>query len=477
MVNMDRTEIRRNSATIGVESMTNRWSLLAYLMTGVMLLTAVPGHGAETDDDEPEVRANVRAFPKRASLGDRSLPRLVQIAESSSPVIDKARQLLAIAQMERSNAEAIFYPALSFDATHGVQDASPRTKSSPWASQLNLTLKETLYDNGASITKYSLASRKLERAKLEYDYTRDEQLLKMTQAYLDWSSAQEQREIDENKRDLLRRQYNVMESQYKQGLKTKRDFLRIETEVRRHEIAILQRNSEVDLTFQRLATLAGIGREDLQSEEIEKEDPKPYVSLDSNPPELKSAQHRRTKILELKRQEAELDSRLLERERWPQVFLTGEVGYHNQDYVDTDRSWSDTGNWGWQGLLTLKYTIWDFGIQKRNLQIARVKVKNVENENRQILLDVGNELRDVYLRLKEFAENVKMSRELLVLEQQSYSILESEYRNGRASYLDLITNLNSLIDARSKFNTSYFGLRKQQMVYAFHKGDLYATIK
>jgi outer membrane protein TolC len=81
------------------------------------------------------------------------------------------------------------------------------------------------------------------------------------------------------------------------------------------------------------------------------------------------------------------------------------------------------------------------------------------------------------LKLRQFRETVKTTRELLVLEQQSYSILEAEYRNGRAAYLDLITNLNSLIDARSKFMTSYFGFKKQQMLYAFHKGDLYAELK
>ena len=70
-----------------------------------------------------------------------------------------------------------------------------------------------------------------------------------------------------------------------------------------------------------------------------------------------------------------------------------------------------------------------------------------------------------------------MTRELLVMEQQSYAILEADYRNGRAQYLDVILNLNSWIDARSKFNASYYGLKKQQLLYSFHQGDLYEYLK
>ncbi|NJL24392.1 MAG: TolC family protein, partial [Calothrix sp. SM1_5_4] len=201
------------------------------------------------------------------------------------------------------------------------------------------------------------------------------------------------------------------------------------------------------------------------------------AGVNESAPEIKSDDHIRKRILDLQFKEAEYEAKLVARDTWPQVTLSAEYGYHNRDYLDTATTWTETQRWEWAALLTLKYTIFDFGMKKRNLEIAHVRAKKTKEENSQALLDLSNELRDVWLKLREFRENVKMSRELLVLEQQSYSILEAEYRNGRASYLDLITNLNSLIDARSKFMSSYFGLKKQQMLYSFHKGELHAKVK
>ncbi|MFW1447715.1 TolC family protein, partial [Vibrio parahaemolyticus] len=63
--------------------------------------------------------------------------------------------------------------------------------------------------------------------------------------------------------------------------------------------------------------------------------------------------------------------------------------------------------------------------------------------------------------------------ELLNLEKQNYNALENDYRNNRASYLDLILSINAYIDARSKYLAAYYDLRRQKMTYDFHSGLLY----
>ncbi|MGE0527906.1 MAG: TolC family protein [Bdellovibrionales bacterium] len=418
--------------------------------------------------------------PAPASPSATALAQLIGLAERHSPAMAAARNALEIAEFEKENSFYRFFPALDLEAKHGLLQTAPELRSSPWHSEMNLILTEHLYDpdNNATPTKYRLMDRRLERVRLESIYQRDETALKIVQAYLDWSASLQQREIDENKSDLLRRQYNVLEVQYKQGIKTKRDVLRIETEIKKLEMDVLRRDSEVALSFQKLATVVGVSPQVLEAEKIEGEEANTRRrAVGAEPKELSLEDHVKSRIAALKAQEADFESQIVERNYWPRLSLQGEVKYNNHDYMGTGNRWSQADGWSYGLFLVLRYNLWDFGIRRRDVQIARIRERNVADDNRKVLLDLGSELREVFLRLREFRANLANSRELLILEQQSYTILNTEYRNGRASYLDLITNLNSLIDARSKFMASYFGLMKQQMVYAFHRGELYEVIQ
>lgn len=431
-------------------------------------------------EEEADGRLPVVVRPKRASINARGLPRLIELAEQYSPNIQKAQADLTVARLEYSIAGKQWLPSLDLTLQngHGV-DGADLAKPSQWAQNLNLKLTENLYDNGKSLTKFQIAKSANSRAQIEFELARDQQLLNVTNAFYDWSSSTHLREILESKRDLLKRQYAVLETLYKHGIKTKRDVLRIETEVRKNEIDLINADNDTDLNFQKLSSAAGVPREELEKEEIESEEPKPFVKTESNAETLNPRNHRQAKVFEFNRREAQLNTQLQRREYLPQVFASGSFGYSNLYYMyrGNPAGWDDNHLWGWTALLTIQYNIWDFGIRREQLEIAKVREKQVTDKTEQQLLDLGNDLRNVTNQLRALRENVRMTRELLVLEQQSYSILEAEYRNGRAQYLDLILNLNSLIDARSKFNASYYGLKKQQALYSFHQGELYETLK
>jgi outer membrane protein len=413
-----------------------------------------------------------------------SLAKLIELAEQNSPTIVKSRLALDQARLELKTARMQFLPTLDFEGSAGPLVKNPDSDHRPsnTTSSASLVLKESFYDNGASITKYKKAARAMEREFLEYQLERDKQLLDLTNTYYDWSSSWQDRQISDSKRDLLKRQFNVLEAQYKQGLKTKRDVLRIETEVRKLQIDLLKRDNDLELTLQRLAALAGVTREDLKTAGISSEEAKLDAPIPSGPwPPLNAREHRRVKTYALQGEEAELDTRLVERKYWPELALTGKItnsyaNFHNE-YYDHHPDVKGTRYWEVSGLVTLTYNLWDWGTRSRALQISRIKEGEVQADTKKKTMDLDTEIREVWLRLKEFSESVKMTKELLTIEQQSYNILEAEYRNGRATYLDLITNLNSLIEARSKFASTFFALKKQQASYAFHKGTLYEDVK
>jgi outer membrane protein len=444
------------------------------LALAVAVFAAVATARAE-DDPAPIV-----VKPKRSSIGSRMLPHVLELAELRSPNIQKAKNIYDIAGLQYENARRVWYPKLDFSAVHGYQGTSPYNGTyapTPYASKVDLVATETLYDNGDSFTKYRIAKSQLERAKIEFELARDKQLLDVSNNYYDWSAAIQQREIVENNRDLLRRQYNVLEAQYKQGMKTKRDVLRIETEMRRIEIDVINADNDVDNAFQKLSATVGMPRAELEQEEILGEEPK-LISVEGKSEELTSKKHRQAQVVDHLKKEAQFSTDLSRHAYYPQIALTGEAGYHNANYLGNPGvTWDTNHFYDWNALITLTYNLWDWGNLGRNVQIAHINEVNVGATGEQTLLDLGNDLRNVMLQLRSFKEQVKMTRDLLALEQQSYSLLEAEYRNGRATYLDLITNLKSLIDARSKFNASYFGLKKQMATYSYHNGDLYEGLR
>ena len=466
---------------------------LQILSTLILLATSSLPPPAFGEEDEADAPANVQVKTKRSSIGSRSLPRLTELTEAHAPKIARAKLNLAKIQLDQLDARVAFFPRLDASSTLGVSDVfapdygSPyfgAPYTSPYNSVFKMTLTENLYDNGQSFIKLDKQKTALKRARLEFEYVRDEQLRDMASSYLDWSASSQLREIDENKRDLLRRQFNVLDAQYKQGLKTKRDVLRIETEMRRLEMSILERDNEVDLNFQKLSAPWSASRvEELGAEDIEGEEPRPYVATDPGlTVEIKAAQHRRKQSSWIcASAELEFDVKLgasqllAQRER----HRNG-----NADYVDAMYLWPIPDNpqkagWDYNGHADVVVQPLGFRHPSPRHRSERKVLADDQTTRptRQELFDLGNVLRDNWNKLRQYREQVKMSRELLSLEQQSYSILEAEYRSGRASYLDLITNLNTLIDARSKFITAYFGLRKSQIVYAFHRGDLYDNVR
>lgn len=409
--------------------------------------------------------------PKTATA--KPLARLTQLALENSPIIASARRNYESSTLEKKNSFASMLPSLDLEAVHGYEDSNPVNRDNPtrpWQSSLGLTLSEKFYDNGASISRYKLNRRKEQRTLLEFELSRDEHLSKVAQAYFTWSEQAQMRLIEETRHDLLRKQFRQVGGQFRQGMRTKRDVLRIETRLRSSELELVKSANDVRLAEEELASLVGVSVDVLGQEGIGTMEPNPkFMPLEISEP-LATTTHRRTKALDLALQESQLETEIVRREYWPQLYLDGKVNYGTQGYMNSEARMWDNDILSWSTLLTLKYNIFDFGINRREVQMARIRTEQVGDENRRTLLELKQELTTVFTRLKEMRETLKLSQELLGLEQSSYNRLERDYRDGRAEYLELIENLDTLIDAKSRYISSYFGFKTQQVNYEFHQG-------
>ena len=78
--------------------------------------------------------------------------------------------------------------------------------------------------------------------------------------------------------------------------------------------------------------------------------------------------------------------------------------------------------------------------------------------------------------ISRISRNYKLSQELLSLEEESNRNLEVQYHEGKVTYLDLITSLNNLLDAKVQFYTSYFEALQTIAKYRFYEGNIYGTL-
>lgn len=407
------------------------------------------------------------------------LTKLAKLMMEKSPKVRTALEDWQMAQFTTKSTQAKMLPSANISNSLGKRAPDRWYFSGPSNDYgtLLLSLNEVLYDNGVTLNTLDQNRKAEERLRLDYEYKRDEQLLAVTQAYMDLSQALQAAQLDEAKRKILGRQYAFMDSQFRQGYKSRRDVLRLESAIRRLQLDTLGDETNIVVARTHLLDLLGAKAEDLDNLKIKGEEigavDEPGSGTESP---LRLEDHRRLKILRSKEQEADINVRLAQRDYWPQLKLQSDATYTNDNYLQSNVSMGPNGFWSFDALVVMSWTIWDWGIKHNTLQSSRVAASKVADNNRQEELDLDMTLKQLMRKLTEYKTSLNLSYELMTLERQNYTSLENDYRSGKSGYLDLITSINDYVDARSRFMTAYFNLRRQKLAYEFHKGDLFKSL-
>jgi outer membrane protein TolC len=404
--------------------------------------------------------------------------RLAKLILEHSPTVKGSFDQFQLGTLQLANTYSAFFPNMTASTLIGPKHEWPQVDGTGNTyGNVTLQLNEALYDNGVNLTKYDINGRAANRLRLEYEYTRDQTLLAAVQAYFDWSQSLQAQELDDAKKKILNRQFMFVSSQFRQGLSSRRDVLRLEGDIRRTQLDQMHRETEIKVNRAKLLDLLGVSEEVFQKEDVRGEETgvidEPGAGTDRP---LILSDHRRLKILRSREEESGLGIRLAERDYLPHLDLKADANYTNDQYLQPARNFDTNYTSYWEALVVVSWTVFDWGIKHRNIEIAKVTTDTVMQADRQEELDLEVQLKTVMQSLNELKETFLKSHELVTLEQQNYNALENDYRNGRTSYLDLIGSINTFIDARSRFMTAYFDLRRQKLNYDFHTGEIYTNL-
>lgn len=395
-------------------------------------------------------------------------------ALENSPGLQSLKRDVEIRSLENKNARAARYPSLDFTSTQGLTEVTNRTSS--YFSTMSLVATETLYDNGITSAKIDSTQIALELAEAKYADERDRLTLTVADEFFRYSLAQTLLDVQKTQLSLVNRNFESISAQYRSGIKTRKDFLKIHGEVRRTEIDL--ESSKTVLEKSKLELLRIMGLDPLKSDtqfSPYKVEPKEITQ----PPNAfsKTVEHPALRILELQRRSAQIDRELMRRLTWPEVTLSAGADVTASDYLGTGNSFPGTRTSGWNALLGVKMNLWDWGIRSRNLEVASHKQMQVELDIQSRRSVFWTEASRVFQDYLLSHRNFKLSQELLDLETKSYTLVDTDFRNGRVTFWDVTYGLRDLLDAKVKLYTNYFNVKMNFLKYLYHEGRLNEEIR
>lgn len=405
-----------------------------------------------------------------------TLKQAIQYALEHSPDFNSLDKEMKSAALEEQLSQAKMYPSLDLSTTHGLSDQSPRTAGgSAWFSEFNLALTENLYDNGNLYTEYQIAKKKNLQAKLNYNLKRDALTLDVATEFIRYSLALQTQNIQQVQFDLIKKQYDLVSKDYYQGVKTQKDYLRFKTQLSRSEIDLLVVKNLIADSKNELQRLLGVDvkmQEYLDFESIDFNQKKAILPI--KPLTLEA--HAQYQISQLQKEVYVLQAELVKKKNRVEVFASAGVGYLSDQYIGTGNSFNDNDRVNWNALITIKYNFFDWGVRSKQTDVAELRSQVQSHVEEAKNLRLKKDLEQLVLNINLYQSQFRLSEELLKLEQTNLNFIEKEYRNGKVQYLDFISGLTNLSDAKSKYFSAVSNLLISEYTYRYHEGTLYEQI-
>lgn len=413
-------------------------------------------------------------FPSaKTSFTTVNLAQAVEKSLSQSPVLLASKNALQVADLELKNIFSNFLPSVDMSASHGFKKTDPEvfTASSkiPNVSRATVTLSENLYDNGETYKKYQIAKLKQQIAKLNYQKNKAQIVKSVTLAYYRYVLATQNLIYITRNHQELERLSRLLMNQFQQGIKTKKDYLGFKTRAQRGRLDVLSAERQVAGSRHALLVEMGLSPDEkIQFDETVKLIlPKDALTVDIGPEDLYEFQ-----LKTLDNQVSQLQVDLQKRVLWPEISLVAAASYGSSDYINTQTSWNDNDASEWSVLLNLKFNLIDWGVRSRNIQIAKLNQHSLDQANLNNVLSAQNELEEFKTEVKHSQEHYQIAKELQKLEEDSFKMLERDYRSGQTTYLELVTGLANLLDAQSRGQNADYKQAELYLKWKYYKGIL-----
>ncbi len=378
-----------------------------------------------------------------------------------------------ISVLNRQNATSRLLPSVEAKAQHaytvGEQAISPVRE--PWSNSVGLVVNEILYDNGRSWREREIQRAQERIARLNLLQTRHVILQRASKAFFDYSTAAANLELQTAQYELIRKQFNSIQSRYHGGISSNRDFLRIKAQLKKAELRLTSQRFDVEGT--RASLNRAIGEKALVDFVALKPEDAFFDGMTAPSPSV--AETFELRLIDLQSLVTELRLEAVQREIWPRLSLGASYAYTQPQYVGRRNDPVDDPVWEFQTLLNLEYTIWDWGIRRRNVEIASSQRQIDHNTFELSRLFVSQEIKKLVAQFLLLRESHIQSKQIVKDDAMVFQSLNSGYRDGKVTYLELITALSDSFSSRSEHLSLQFQMLKLRADLAYYQGNVDAT--
>lgn len=376
-------------------------------------------------------------LPSELSILDAPLKSLCRI----SPELERSRADEEIASSSARVRSLYLIPKVSLAADLGVQDSTggSATGALGLIAELNLNPLLAPYygSQQAELNLQSIRLRRTTALQNEFEKFIDQALALSSLWWRD-------EDLEETK-TRVEKQYRTLQQNVRAGVARQRDQYRFEADLLRLQESRLSLKRQIVEAQEKITVLAAGKSEGLAHFQPGFLDWKSLLKLKlENIDQLITSPS--LEIQRLRVEIAEVDARIANQSTGLTAGLSAGLESRNSDLAP---SWSQSSfrepyQTSWFTLLSFRYPLWDAGSDRLKLQeaseavrVARLSLALSERDfsSRKALLA------DEKMRLEE---RIQLANRLNLLERKSFNLVATDYREGRAGYLDWIGASESL---------------------------------
>ena len=400
-----------------------------------------------------------------------TLSDLVEYGMTHSFQTQNAKNQWEISQFQVQNASARFLPSLDLLTDFGYRRGTFPQTDGP-SGLFSLTLSEILYDNGVNMVLYDIAKKERSRSQMAYIRDQNQLCLDIFREYSHYSLLTHLLKAQQSHYQMLKQQAQSMENKYRRGEELRINFLRFQAQVQRTQLAQGKTQTDIQKSVEQIKSIVGLTEPTVSISPMAIKDMPQSRDMDAIENILKNhyEYHIATHSKDIHAKQVDLENR----NYWPQITLSGSLSYINPNYVSSIPY--NQRPFDLSAFITLSYNLWDWGIRRRNVAIAKATMVIANNTIDSHLLTLRTRIEQLFLDIQQQTQDVQLSRELFDLEKENYESISRDWYNGQLTFLDLINAFNNYVTAQEAYYRSFFSLQTFLSEYKYHKGQLYESL-
>jgi len=374
-----------------------------------------------------------------------------------------------IAEQERIRARSGFLPTVKANTFHQIYD-DPRKYVFPgtppftflnrnyWESLV--TAEQTLFDFGATPSRYRRAAIGKEVAQLETQATRDEIFFLVAQTYFQVLRAEKLKVIAEQEVTQLKNHLKVAQDLHAFGVVTYNDVLQAEVSLADAQQRLIAARNHIVNTQAALNKLLG---QPIPTNNVLKEEdlaqPLQTVPLDEmtntalqNRSDLKAADGRR--------RQGEKGVTEARAGHFPRFYAMGGQYYQQSHHVLHDTQWF--------AILGLSWKLFSGFDTKAQVAQARERLKQLKIQQKDLAEQIKLEVQNAYLGLQETAERIAVTKGAVKQGEENLRLNQERYKEQVGTATDVIDAQTLLTRIRVNYQNAIYDhqIQKAQLLRA-----------